>query len=98
MLVSTHLMWNKTAFIEVFSAQNGLNVQDFFPVGSRKPTESNYHIVSVSAILPTLCHQTGQKGETSTRRDRDALLPHHTCPLLYSSAETSDVPFWRGYQ
>ena len=63
MLVSTHLKWDKTAFIEVFSAQKGLNVQDFFSFGSRKPTESNYHIVSVSAILPTLCHQEGRKGK-----------------------------------
>ena len=63
MLVSTHLKWNKTAFIEVFSAQNGLNVQDFFPFGNRKSTESNYHIVSVSAILPALCHQAGQRGK-----------------------------------
>ena len=61
--VPAHLKWNKTAFIEVFSAQNGLNVQDFFSFGNRKPTESNYHIVSVSAILPALCHQAGQRGK-----------------------------------
>ena len=39
MLVSTHLKWNKTAFIEVFSAQNGLNVQDFFPFGKAEPKD-----------------------------------------------------------
>ena len=55
-----HLKWNKTAFIEVFSAQNGLNVQDFFSFGKGEPKDEGYHIVSVSAILPTLCHQAGQ--------------------------------------